>query len=85
MATRNLTLTLDEELMVELERIAVRRGVPVNAIVEREIADLVSSQRTPRRLSFEQARDRALESLRTGLYSSPPGWAFNRDEIYDQP
>lgn len=93
---RNVTLALDEAMLRELKVIAARRGTSMSAIVREQIEEVVARSEGDR-LSpevvergeghglspeFLAARERALASLETGLYSSPAGWVFDRDEIY---
>ncbi len=83
MATRNVTLALDEAMLRELKIIAARRGTSMSAIVREQIEEVVARSEGDRLSpAFLAARERALASLETGLYSSPAGWVFDRDEIY---
>lgn len=83
MATRNVTLALDEAMLRELKVIAARRGTSMSAILREQIEEVVARGEGERvSPAFQAAREHASESLKAGLYSSPTGWTFDRDEIY---
>ena len=84
MATRNVTLALDEAMLRELKIIAARRGTSMSAIVREQIEEVVArGEGDGLSAEFLAARERALALMRKGSYRLPKGYKFNRDELYD--
>jgi hypothetical protein len=75
---RNITLSLDEEILREARVLAAQQGVSVSAFLRRELSRLVEDQR-----GYANAREAALRRLARGqsLGGRPlPG----RDELHDR-
>lgn len=62
MATRNLTLAIDDELLVEARKFALERRTTVNQLVRDYLASLVSQEERRRRAlaHLEAAFDRGV-------------------------
>ena len=77
-ATRNITLTLDEQTLREARVLAAERGLSVSAFLRAELAGLVERQR-----GYAAARESALLRLRRG---QPLGGGRlpSRDELHDR-
>jgi hypothetical protein len=77
-ATRNITLTLDEQTLREARVLAAERGLSVSAFLRTELAGLVDRQR-----GYSKAREAALLRLRRGQ-SLGAGPLPRRDELHDR-
>jgi hypothetical protein len=75
---RNITLSLDEEIIREARVLAAQQGISVSAFLRRELGRLVEDQR-----GYAKARDAALRRLARG--QSFGGRALpSRDELHDR-
>jgi hypothetical protein len=75
---RNITLTLDDEILREARVLAARRGLSVSAFLRTELANLVERQR-----GYAKAREAALQRLRRGQ-SLGGGKLASREELHDR-
>lgn len=76
--TRNITLSLDEDILREARVLAAQQGVSVSAFLRRELARLVEDQR-----GYGKAREVALRRLARG--QSLGGRPLpSRDELHDR-
>lgn len=75
---RNITLTLDEEILREARVLAAQRGLSVSAFLRGELARLVEQER-----GYSKARDAALRRLRRGQ-SLGGRILASRDELHDR-
>jgi hypothetical protein len=78
MATTNITLKLDADLLREARVIAAQEGRSVNSLVTERLESLVRERK-----AFDKAQRRALERLRRGfdLNWTPPK---SRDELHER-
>jgi hypothetical protein len=60
-AARNITLSLDEEILREARVLAAQQGLSVSALLRRELAHLVEQQR-----GYVEAREAARRRLKRG-------------------
>jgi len=67
-AIRNVTLSLDEEILHEARVLAAQEGLSVSALLRRELANLVEQQR-----GYAKAKDSALRRLKRGQSLDEPG------------
>jgi hypothetical protein len=77
-AARNITLSLDEEILREARVIAAREGLSVSALLRRELIALVEEQR-----GYAKARDAALRRLSRGQ-SLGGGPLPRREDLHDR-
>jgi antitoxin component of RelBE/YafQ-DinJ toxin-antitoxin module len=77
-ALRNITLTLDEEILSDARVIAARQGLSVSALLRKSLTELVEHQR-----AYIKARESAMQRLRQGhsLGGTKPA---SRDELHDR-
>ena len=75
---RNITLTLDDEILQEARVLAAKRGLSVSAFLRTELANLVERQR-----GYAKAREAALQRLRRGQ-SLGGGKLAAREELHDR-
>jgi hypothetical protein len=76
--TRNITLSLDDEILQDARVLAAQDGVSVSAFLRRELARLVEDQR-----GYSKARESALRRLTRGQ-SLGAGALPRRDELHDR-
>lgn len=75
MKTR-ITLSIDSDLLREVNSVAAKRGKPVNALLAEKLRELVNDGK-----AYERAKRRALARLRKGFdlgYERPS----SRDELH---
>lgn len=72
---RNITLTVDEEILVEARVLAAQEGLSVSALLRRELVNLVE-----RRRGYSKARDAAVQRLKRG-HSLGGGELGKREEL----
>jgi hypothetical protein len=72
MVMRNITLSLDEEILREARVLAAQKGVSVSAFLRQELSRLVEDQR-----GYAKAREAALRRLGRGqsLGSRATSWS----------
>lgn len=75
---RNITLSLDEEILQEARVLAAQQGISVSAFLRRELGRLVEEQR-----GYAKARDSALRRLSRG-HSLGAKDLPARDELHDR-
>ena len=75
---RNITLSLDDEILREARILAAQQGLSVSAFLRRELSRLVQEQR-----GFVKARDAALRRLAQGSHLGG-GPLPTRDELHDR-
>lgn len=76
MATTNLTLVIDEELLRRARIRALEQGTSVNAVVREHLEHFVGSQ-------AQEGVSRFLALARgTGASSGPAGRTWSRDELH---
>lgn len=73
----NFRLTIDSNLLREIETLVARKGISINALVTELLEDRVKKER-----DYEQAKRRAQSRLRKGFDLG--GRPFSRDEIYER-
>jgi hypothetical protein len=75
---QNLTLVVDEDLLLAARKVALDRRTSVNQLVREFLTGLVdeSSRR-------DMARARLTKMMETGLFDSPDG-KWSRDDLYDR-
>lgn len=78
MSKRNLTVALDEELLMEARVLAARRRISVNEIVRRHLESLVGEER--RRLTAWERVRSLVEEPRARVEGPLP----SRDEIHER-
>jgi hypothetical protein len=75
---RNITLSLDDEILREAKILAAQQGLSVSAFLRRELSRLVEGQR-----GFVKARESAVRRLAHG--ASLGGGPFpSRDDLHDR-
>jgi len=77
-AIRNVTLSLDEEILREARVLAAQEGLSVSALLRRELANLVEQQR-----GYAKAKDSALRRLKRGQ-SLDVGTPWKREDLHDR-
>jgi plasmid stability protein len=75
----NLTISLDESVVRSARIRAIAEGTSVSAKVREFLAQYASN-----RDGQHQAGEAFLAMARASKQSSPEGWKFNRDEIYEE-
>ena len=76
--TRNITLSIDEEILRQARVLAAQQGLSVSAFLRKELSRLVEDQR-----GFTKSRDTAIRRLRRGQ-SLGGGPLPGRDELHDR-
>jgi predicted transcriptional regulator len=80
MATRNITLSLPEELLKQARIIAAKRDTSVSRMVSDTLQEIVE-----RETGYEQARQRSISRLEKGFHLGTGGKAsWTRDEVHDR-
>lgn len=80
MDTRNVTLSLPEEVLREVKVLAARRGTSVSAMLAGALSELVE-----RESGYAAARERSLASLDSGLdLGTGGGISWDRDELHER-
>lgn len=77
-APRNITLTIDEDVLREARVLAAQEGLSVSALLRRELVSLVERQR-----GYAKAKDSALRRLARGQ-SLGVGTPWSREELHDR-
>jgi len=75
---RNITLTLDDDLIRKAKVLAARRNRSVSALLREELSRLVAEDE-----AYETAKRAALERLERGSHLGG-GPLPSRDELYDR-
>jgi hypothetical protein len=75
---RNITLSLDEDILRDARVLAAQQGLSVSAFLRQELSRLVDEQR-----GYAQAREAALRRLARGQ-SLGGGALPGRDELHDR-
>jgi hypothetical protein len=75
---RNITLSLDDEILREARILAAQQGLSVSAFLRRELSRLVEERR-----GFVKARDAALRRLAHGT-DLGGGPLPTRDDLHDR-
>jgi hypothetical protein len=75
---RNITLSLDDEILREAKILAAQQGLSVSALLRRELSRLVEEQR-----GFVKARESAVRRLSHGV-SLGGGPLPSRDDLHDR-
>lgn len=78
MRKQNLTLVIDEDILLAARKIALEQRTSVNELVREYLADLVGG--SDRR---NQARTRLKAAMEHGLIDSG-SWKWNRDDLYER-
>lgn len=76
--TRNITLSLDEEVLREARVLAAKKGLSVSALLRSELMRMVVQER-----KYVKARESAVRRLKRG-YSLGGGPLPDRDELHDR-
>jgi hypothetical protein len=77
-APRSITLTIDEDILLEARVLAAQQGLSVSALLRREIVNLIESHR-----GYAKARESALRRLARGQ-SLGVGAPWSREELHDR-
>jgi len=77
-ALRNITLSIDDEILREARVLAAQEGLSVSALLRRELVNLVESQR-----GYAKAKESALRRLARGQ-SLGVGTLPSREELHDR-
>lgn len=75
---RNITLTVDEEILVEARVLAAQEGLSVSGLLRRELVNLVERQR-----GYTKAQESALRRLKRGQ-SLGMGKPLTREEVHER-
>ena len=80
METRNITLSLPREVLVEAKVLAARRGTSVSALLRGALYELVE-----RESGYAEARERSMATLDRGWDLGTGGEiGWGRDELHDR-
>lgn len=77
-ALRNITLSIDDEILREARVLAAQEGLSVSALLRRELVNLVESQR-----GYAKAKESALRRLARGQ-SLGVATLPSREELHDR-
>lgn len=78
--TRNITLSLPEELLQEVKVLAARRRISVSALLAGMLREMVEFE-----TGYAIARRRGIEALERGLELGTGGEiGWNRDELHER-
>ncbi|MEL6386987.1 MAG: DUF6364 family protein [Pseudomonadota bacterium] len=80
MATKNITLAIEEDLLEHAKRVALEEKTSVNAIVRDLLIKKVATSTTQQRR--EAARHRMRELSENTNTHMPKGWKFDREALY---
>ena len=73
---KNLTLSIDDELLERSREYAVNQGTSLNGLIRHYLCEVTAEPKTPDWFEgFLLISEQALGNLK--------GWKFNRDEVYD--
>jgi hypothetical protein len=75
---KNITLSIDEQVLDEVRQIAARNRTTVNGMVRDYLVRLASEQSR-----IAQARERLLELARTSEGRLGKDWKWNREDAYE--
>lgn len=78
--TKNITLSVDDEVLAKVRRIAAEKNTTVNGLVREYLTDLAS-----REDRAKQAVQRLKELSENSGAELGPDWRWNREELYDSP
>lgn len=80
METRNVTLSLPEEVLREAKVLAARRGTSVSALLAGALSELVE-----RESGYASARERSLAAMEEGSSLGTGGEiSWGRDELHER-
>jgi len=80
METRNITLSLPEEVLREVKVLAARRGTSVSALLAAALTELVE-----RESGYAAAREKSLATLDRGMSLGACGEiGWSRDELHER-
>jgi hypothetical protein len=77
MAKRNLTVQLDEAVILQARIAAAHRGLSLSALVAQQLIQLTEADQR-----YERARTVALEALEDAAAGGSPSWL--REELHDR-
>ena len=77
---KNITLSVEEELLREARKYAAERETTVNALVREYLSQLVAQERDGAKVREELARLSDESEARLG-----PDWKWSREDTYDRP
>jgi hypothetical protein len=75
---KNITLSIDEQVLHEVRQIAARNKTTVNAIVREHLTNLAHHESRQ-----AEARRRLLELAETSEGRLGPDWKWNREDAYE--
>ncbi len=79
-ATQNVTLAIPKEILRKAKLVAVQRNISLSALLTQTLAEIVSREE-----GYEEARQRNLELLRSGLDLGTRGHVdWTRDELHER-
>ena len=78
--TQNVTLSIPKSILRKAKILAVQKNTSLSGLLTQTLTDLVTRQE-----SYEQARQRNLELLKTGLELGTQGKAiWKREELHER-
>jgi len=77
---KNITLSVEEEVLREARKYAAARETTVNALVRDYLSRLIAQERDGAKVREELARLSDESEARLG-----PDWKWNREDLYDRP
>ena len=77
---KNITLSVEDDVLLEARKYAVARETTVNALVRDYLSRLVAQERDSARAREELARLSDESEARLG-----PDWKWSREDTYDRP
>lgn len=82
MASKNITLAIDEDLLERARRVALEEKTSVNAIIRDFLLRKVATSTTVQRR--EAARRRMRELSENTTTHMPEGWTFDREALHGE-
>lgn len=80
--TRNITLSIDEEVVRAVRIYAARRDTSLNALVREYLKKLASQEKESQEQRRERARKRLIELSKQST-AEMGSYKWNREELYD--
>jgi len=78
--TQNVTLAIPREILRKAKLLAVQKNISLSALLTQTLAEILSQEE-----EYEQARQRNLEILRSGLDLGTRGHVdWTRDELHER-
>jgi hypothetical protein len=76
---KNITLAIDEKVLIKVRRAAARKDTTVNALVRDYLTRLVDQDD-----KAAKARQDLVKLAQESTWDPGPDWKWNREELYDR-